>query len=96
MDALVGDIFGGRADALLERLHEGVAAGRQDEVEAMVAPTGQARGKTIRAVFEPLDRRLHALCGLGMNARTAIEDAIDGREADPGRPRNILERLSRH
>ena len=54
---------------LLQRLHEGVVAGRQDEAEAMVAPARKARREPVGAVFQEIDRRLDALGRLGVDAR---------------------------
>ena len=93
---LVGDIVGRGVHPLLQCLHESVGAGRQDELKAVVAPAREPRGKPVGAVFEPVDRLLHPLRRVGMDARPAIEDAIDRRQADPGGPRDILKRRAAH
>ena len=93
---LVGDMIGGHPHPLLEGAHEGIAAARQDELEAMVAAARQPRGKPVRAILQPLDRLLHPFGRIGMHARPAIEHAIDRGQADAGGLRHVLKCRTRH
>ena len=88
--ALVGDVLGRHPHPLRQRLHEGVAAGREEELEAMLAPAGKARGEPVGAVLELGDGLLDALGRLGMHARPPVEDAVDGREAHARGPGHVL------
>jgi aminopeptidase N len=96
VDALVGERVGRGANALFQRLHEGVVAGRQQEAEAVVATTGEARREAVGTIFEQADCRLDALGGLGVYAGPAIEDAIDRRQTYPGSSGNVLQGHPRH
>ena len=69
--ALVGDVVRRHPHPLGQRLHEGVAAGREEELEAVLAPAGEARGKPVGAVFELGDRLLDALGGARHAPRAA-------------------------
>ena len=88
--ALVGDVLRRDPHPLRERLHEGVAAGRQDELEAMLAAAGEPRGEPVGAVLELGDRLLDALGRLGMDAGPPVEHAVDGREAHARGPGHVL------
>jgi len=83
-------------DFLLERLHEGVVAGWEEEAEAMIAATGKTRGETIGTVLQEINRRLHPIGGIGMDTRSAVEHAVDGCEADASSAGDILQGSAGH
>ena len=89
-DPFVGDVLRGHPHSLRERLHEGIAAGREDELEAVLAAACKARGEAVRAVLELGDRLLDALGRLGMHARPPVEHAVDGGEAHARGPGHVL------
>jgi hypothetical protein len=68
MDALVEQPVGSRVNLAFERLHEGVAAGRQDELESVVTAASKTGGKAVGAISELGNRGTDTLRGIGVDA----------------------------
>ena len=95
LDPLAGDEVGSGAHLVLELLHEDVGADRQEEPETVDPSPGKTCCEPVGPVLQPVDCGLHALDGLDMDARTAIEHPVDRGEADTRRARHVQERGSR-
>ncbi len=87
---LVSHVLRRHPHALRQRLHEGVAAGREDELEAVLAAAGEPRGEPVGPVLELGDRLLDALGRLGMDTRPPVEHPVDGSEAHARGPGHVL------
>ena len=68
-----------------------LAAGRQDEGEAETLVARKPRRRGIGAVTEPRHRRLHPRDGFLAHALAPIDHAVDGRQRNPGRARDVFE-----
>ena len=89
-DAFAAQRVGELAHLERKRGEERVDAGRDDEGELVFALLGERRGGGVAAVAEAADRLLDLLDRRRANAAAAIEHAVDGRQTDARRPRQIV------
>ena len=86
----------GLGGARQEFLQEFIAAERQHEDEAIALAAGQVGGRDIAHEADVLDRPIDRLDRLAVHAGAAVEDAVDGGEADARRLGKILGRRPKH
>ena len=90
--ALAGQPVRRALDLFGQVRHEAVAAGRQNEGEAETLVARQPRRRGIGAVTEPRHGRLDPRDGLFAHALAPVDHAVDGRQRNARRTRDVFKR----
>jgi hypothetical protein len=73
-----------RQHRLAQVADEGVAAGRQDDVELQDPAARQQAGGQVGGIVQPLHHRMDPARGLGIHAVAAVQHPVDRGQADSG------------